>query len=149
MLANQNWKEECQEKVKEALLEANKKLPEKLRSIIIDTDDSGPSTIYELKGPMGQKTWESRPAWSTTVITDIRKEEKNTIIFSLSDYITPQGTICKSCSDEFVNKITKIFTSVSSTKSVKKHEKMHEKIKEKYYEVFEEMVLKAIDKQTK
>ena len=71
--ANKNWKEECQERIKELLFEANKKLPEKLRSIVIDTEDSGPTTIYEMKGPMGQKKWESRTAWASGlgIIKDI------------------------------------------------------------------------------
>ena len=146
MPANSNRINYCQEQFNSLLYKANEKLPEKLRSkIAIDTKEVPERDKYEMVGPDGQKTWQKTGLTSGLQIENIRIEKQSRKMFSSYDYIPPQGTICKSCTDEFIKKITPIFLSVSSTKSKKQHDKMHKQIKEKYYKVFEAMVIKAME----
>ena len=146
MSSNENWIDFCQEKIKLLLQEANNKLPEKLRSkITFDLEKGDLRDKYEMKGAMGQKTWQKTGLTEGIIIKDIRMEEQKKTIFSGSDYITPKGTICKKCTEEFVNNVAVVFDSVTSTKSAKRHEKMHQLLQEQYYKVFEALVDKALN----
>lgn len=145
--ANSNWMIYCQKQVKSLLQKANEKLPENLRSkIAIDIKDVPVTDKYEMVGPAGQQTWQKTGLTSGAQIEKIRMEKQSKKMFSSYEYITPQGTICKHCADEFIKKVTPIFLSVSSTKSKKQHDKMHKQTKEQYYKVFEAMVIKAMEK---
>ncbi len=140
-----NWTEYCRNQVNLLLTEANKKLPENLRSkIAMDVKEVDQSNKYEMVGSAGQQTWQKSGVTSGLMITDIRREGQLKQLFFASNYVTPKGTLCKRCADEFISKVIPIFQSVSSTKSKKSHDKMHETIKENYYKVFEAMILKAL-----
>ncbi|MEA2069663.1 MAG: hypothetical protein U9O98_00045, partial [Asgard group archaeon] len=134
-----NWVTYCQKKVDSILKKANDKLPKKLLpkfDIEIETTEMGPG-YYDKSNPAKWEYSHSRTGFNLKKFDRIKRSPKK---FYKKDFATPQSSLCKKCADDFIARVTKIFSSVSGTRFAKKHAKIYDKITTEYLQVFEELI---------